>query len=436
MVDGDTEATNVSKRKSDKYTKLEKEIVKIQSTITQLESQSKITSVSKIVTNKIMDENFATGLNRIKGYLIPIKNNQMFNTETFEITARTIENKFNYWCDVEFKEDISDADYQEMDDYFNALFNNNDDTKQVMVNIIKSIFSGITFGNIFFFTGDGMNGKSLLFNLLNAIFSKAMDVISNEVIITKKNGNSSINTHLAKLETTMLGYVTELDERDELQTTMIKKISGGDPIDYRGLFQGNKTIIPTSNLCVLTNKLPYFEVEPAILKRIIVAPMNNVFDEDPSYGTKMMNKLDLLFTYIMKQGKIITHIDKNDLTDEMKIAMNEYKEDNVKDYLGEFIKRHYQIVEWDIDNFNSSQKKDSRTDTEHFLNDYKAYLKQNGYKNNNETKVKFNRNMKKYHSIGTYQSNHRLYFTGLVRNNSVKMNENDESDDEMNDYDE
>lgn len=57
-----------------------------------------------------------------------------------------------------------------------------------MVTIFKSIFSGITFRNIFFFTGDGSNGKSLLFKLLNNIFGKAMDVISNDVLIQKKGG--------------------------------------------------------------------------------------------------------------------------------------------------------------------------------------------------------------------------------------------------------
>ncbi len=52
-------------------------------------------------------------------------------------------------------------------------------------------------------------------------------------------------------------------------------------------------------------------------------------------------------------------------------------------------------------------------------------MKQNGYKNNNETKVKFNRNMKKYHAIGTYQSNHRLYYTWLIRKNDDELDENE-----------
>ena len=413
-------------KNGEEYEKVKKQNGKMMKTIELLEGSNKISCVSKIINNKIMDEDFEKGMNKVKDNLIPIKNNKMFNTSTLKKTDRTIANKFNYYCEVDFKDDISEEEMNEMDDYFKALFNNNDDTKQIMVTIFKSIFSGVTFRNIFFFTGDGSNGKSLLFKLLGKIFGKAVDVISNDVMIEKK-GNSSINTELAKLQTTLLGYITELKERDELNTTMIKKISGGDPIDYRGLFNGNKTIEPTTNLCALTNKMPYFEVEPAIMKRMIVAPMNTVFDIDPTFETKMLGKLDLLFTYIMKQGKIITSIKDSDLTDEMKSAIKDYKEDNVKDYLNDFIKRHYKTVDWNEKEMTKIEKTESRTECDEFLTHYKQYLKENNYKPNYDSKNKFSRNMKKYHSIGTYQSNHKPYYTGFVR----KYGEDEEDDDDM-----
>ena len=400
--------------KSEEFKTLDNQIVLMKATILQLEGSCKISNVSKLITNKIMDEEFETGMNKVQNYLIPIKNNHMFNTETFEKTNRTIDNKFNYSCDVDFKDDISDEEMKEIDNYFKALFNNNDDTKQIMINIIKSIFSGIIFRNIFFFTGDGSNGKSLLFKLLNKTFGKAMDVISNDVIIEKKGGGSSINTELAKLATTLLGYITELKERDELNTTMIKKISGGDLVNYRGLFQGDKTIEPTTNLCVLTNKLPYFDVEPAIMKRMIVVPMNNVFETNPSFETEMLGKLDLIFTYIMKQGKIITDIKDSDLTDEMKIAIKNYKEDNMKNYLGDFIKKYYKIVDW-TDKMTKDEKKEARTSCDEFLTDYKHYLKTNGYKPTFDSKNKFSRDMKKYHQISTYQTNSQVYYIGFIR---------------------
>jgi phage/plasmid-associated DNA primase len=415
-------------KKSDEYSLVLDECKSITKTITSLESSGKISGVSKFITNKVMDEDFEKGMNKVKDYLIPIKNNKMFNTSALEKTDRTIDDKFNYYCDVDFKKEISDEEMTEMDDYFKALFNNNDGTKQIMVTIFKSIFSGVTFRNIFFFTGDGSNGKSLLFKLLNRIFGKAMDIISNDVLIQKKGGSSSINTELAKLQTTLLGYITELKEIDELNTTNVKKISGGDPMDYRGLFNGNKTIIPTTNLCALTNKMPHFEVEPAIMKRMVVVPMNNVFEIDPNFETKMLGKIDLLFTYIMKQGKIITSIKDSDLTDEMKTAIKDYEEDNFKDYLGDFIKRHYKNVDWNEKEMTKNEKKNARTSCDEFLMHYKQYLKDNNYRHNYDTKNKFSRNMKKYHQKNTYQSHCKPYYTGFVR--KYGEDEEDEEDEE------
>lgn len=127
-------------------------------------------------------------------------------------------------------------------------------------------------------------------------------------LFKRRGGNSSINTELAKLQSTLLGYITELKESDELNTTI------------------------------------------------------------------MLGKLDLLFTYIMKQGKILTSIKDSDLTDEMKTAINNYKEDNFKDYLGDFIKRHYKKVEWNEKKILKDERKKSRTDCDAFLTHYKQYL--------------------------------------------------------------
>ena len=93
----------------------------------------------------------------------------------------------------------------------------------------------------------------------------------------KGNFSSSINTELQKLVKCRLAYVSELSNEDELNVTRIKEITGGDPIDYRGLQKDNVTIIPTCNLFNLTNKLPTFKVQKANCDIIINIPFKNEF---------------------------------------------------------------------------------------------------------------------------------------------------------------
>ena len=121
-----------------------------------------------------------------------------------------------------------------------------------------------------------------------------------------------------------------------------------------------------------------------------------------------------LFTYIMKQGKIITSLKKDDLTDEMLVAIEEYKQDNFKDYLGDFIKRNFELCEYN-EKGTINERRETRASVDEFLNDYKQYLKLNGYRNNTDTKSKFTRNMKKYHHISSIESNHIIYYIGIKR---------------------
>jgi len=213
-----------------------------------------------------------------------------------------------------------------------------------VMDILKSIFTGDTLRYIYFFTGSGRNGKSLLFKIMRNIFKKSMDTIDPSVIIDKKL-NNQISTQFEKLDKCRLGYITELKESEKLHETNIKKISGGDEIDLRGLFKTNVTINPTTNLCVLTNELPHFDKEDAIIDRIIVVPFLNKFNIDLSFETTMLEKKNLIFSYIMKKGVIR---DKFNLTDDMIASKEEYVDANEKvDYLQSYISEFCDLVEYD-----------------------------------------------------------------------------------------
>ena len=224
------------------------------------------------------------------------------------------------------------------------LFCGKEDTMKVVLNILKSVLTGETLRYIYFLTGTGSNGKSLLLNILSKIFGKAIDTIDRKVILDTKV-SSNLTTEYEKLDKCRIGYITELKEDDKLNETNIKKISGGDAIDYRGLYKTNETTNPTVNLFALTNELPTFKVEKAILNRLIIIPFNNTFEIDKSFEEKMLEKKDLLFSFIMKYGEIC---DKFELTEEMKVAKENYKNDNQAiDYLLEFINKTYDFVPFD-----------------------------------------------------------------------------------------
>ena len=384
-------------------------------------------NIVREILDKIVNPKFEATLNKQK-YILPIKDGKVLDMNTLETHDRTIEHAFSYECNARYTvlTEEQDADIKK---YFMSLFCDKEDTMKCVLDILKSILSGDTLRYIYFFTGDGSNGKSLLFTILQAIFKKSMDTIDTRVILESKS-SSNLTTEFEKLDKCRVGYITELKETDKLNEPVIKKISGGDPIDYRGLYKGNQTTQPTCNLCVLTNQLPTFKVEKAILNRIIVVPFNNVFEVDKSFETKMLEKADLVFSFIMKHGTIR---DKFDLTEEMLVAKQNYKDDNTTvDYLHDFIKKYYDVVldKVEVNKYDKNGKLTKKMivpkiERDTFRDLYNIYLKTKGQSIDKSTHQKFSRQIKNY-NIDTKESNGNTYYTNLIRKEQLDEDVDDE----------
>jgi putative DNA primase/helicase len=238
------------------------------------------------------------------------------------------------------------------------------ETKACVINILKSVFIGRPLRYIYFCIGEGSNGKSLLFKIINKIFGNFMDVISESVIIEQKGTKSALNTEIEKLDKCRLGYITELKESDKLNEKVIKQISGGDAINLRTLHTKDHTINPTCNLFVLTNEMPTFNGEAvSMLNRMITIPFKNKFVVKDEFEREMLAISDHIFSYIMHTGTIC---DKFALSAEMIEEKDKHARNNTETTLADYLK--IRLV--DCENDNKTNKlllvNDIRVDFEHY----------------------------------------------------------------------
>jgi len=365
-------------------------------------------NITREISDIVFDEHFTKDMNREK-FVLPLKNLKMLNVKTLEVYDRTPLHKFNYECDANFI-NLSLEQENDINQYFLDLFCQKQDMVDTVIDIFKSIFSGRKLRYIFFFTGAGCNGKSLLFKILNKIFSRSMNTIATNVILDLKQ-NNAITTEFEKLDKCLLGYVTELKETDKLNEKVIKQISGGDAIDLRALFKTNVTIEPTCNLCVLTNELPTFTKEKAIVDRIITIPFLNTFGVDDTFEDKLMAKKDEIFSYIMKRGNIL---DKFNLTEDMISAKNEYVEKNeIIDHLEDFIKDKFDVVPF---------VKNEKIVNNVFVSMYLEWLQMYKRKDDKTTNKHITRRVKKF-GINEKPSNGKHFYTGLVLKEDIDEDE-------------
>jgi P4 family phage/plasmid primase-like protien len=190
----------------------------------------------------------------------------------------------------------------------------------------------------------GNNGKSVFFDIVfKNIMGKTMDVINKNLIIETKT-KSNLNTEFERLDQIKVGYVSEFKSTDIFSNDTIKSITGGDAMTLRTLNTKETTIKPTLNMFINSNELPRsaYNLDQAMFNRIVIIPFNNVFENNSNFKDELMNNLISIFSYIIKEGKIINEELK--LSEEMTVAKDNYKDDNQKesflsDYLNKFTEK-------------------------------------------------------------------------------------------------
>ena len=169
--------------------------------------------------------------------------------------------------------------------------------------IIKTSLCGKSLRYCFFYTGEGKNGKTYLFKLIDKMVNNAFDVISKYIIVMKKS-NTTLNTEAEKLDKCRIAYCEEFKNDDELNSEEIKKITGNGKMDIRTWHTKNYTEKPTACLHNSTNQMPKVNAHKAIMDRIVIIPFDNTFEKDINFEEKMESKIDLLFSYIINTGEI------------------------------------------------------------------------------------------------------------------------------------
>jgi P4 family phage/plasmid primase-like protien len=319
-------------------------------------------------------------------FIIPFKNNKVIDLRDNKVYNRTREHNFSFECNFNFIEnyDENNQGFIDAKKYFNELFCNNQDTIQVVLNILKTMIIGSPMRYVFFMTGEGRNGKSILLKLLKSAFGNFIDTISKLVIIKQKgNFTSTLNTEVEKLTKCRIGFVSELSDDDECNLERIKEITGGDPINFRGMRQTDITINPTCSLLNITNELPKIKAQQAIIDRIVVIPFNARFKVDSSFEGKVIDNIDYIISYLFHKGNVITG--DLEVSKEMKASMDDYVADN-QEKLKEFMTDTYSI---DTEEGESISINDIRVE-------YINWAKLNHYKIDNITPTKTTKLLKSW----------------------------------------
>lgn len=205
-------------------------------------------------------------------------------------------------------------------------------------------------------TGEGANGKGVAYEtILNALGDYGHTMDSDMLTASSHNGSGNeAKPGLVNLRGRRLVVTSETEREVKLAAALMKKLTGGDPIQCRALYRDPIQFEPSHSLFMVTNHLPKVPGnDPAVWRRLRVVPFDVVIPEgerDPQLKHRLkLTAVDAVLTWAVEGLADYRARGGMDAPEAVKVATSEYQResDSIARFLDErciFMRSMYRPV--------------------------------------------------------------------------------------------
>ncbi|KAJ3062061.1 hypothetical protein HK102_008891, partial [Quaeritorhiza haematococci] len=130
--------------------------------------------------------------------------------------------------------------------------------------------------------GGGANGKSTLINLMEGTLGDYATNVSSTLFTYKSAASNAPTPQLIELVGKRFVSSQEIQRNEHLNLEMCKKLTGGDPIKGRGLYQNTTVFTNKSKIMFCLNNLPTIRAQDeGIWRRIVLIKFRSSFVNKP-----------------------------------------------------------------------------------------------------------------------------------------------------------
>lgn len=152
---------------------------------------------------------------------------------------------------------------------------------------------------MFVLHGAGRNGKSTFINTIKDLLGDYARQASTETFVTKQNTGNA-NTDIARLKGSRLVSAVESEQGKRLAESLVKQLTGGEPITARFLYQDEFEFKPSFKIFLTTNHKPEIRgTDRGIWRRIKLIPFTVTIPTE-EVDTKLDEKLKKEFPGILR----------------------------------------------------------------------------------------------------------------------------------------
>ena len=218
--------------------------------------------------------------------------------------------------------------------FLNDISNGRQDWIDYLQKVLGYCLTGDTSEQkIFFFYGDGANGKSTLCNVVRDIFGNYAKSVR-PTIIANNNKNDNVdqaNSELASLPNIRLALAEEGSQGVSLDEATVKQITGGTEISTRKLYADTFQFKPKFKLIMCTNHKPRISGNDyGIWRRVILIPFDRIFKEeekDKTLADKLKKEYPQILNWIINGFYSWQSDGLDDKPKCVQDAISEYKDD-------------------------------------------------------------------------------------------------------------
>lgn len=240
-----------------------------------------------------------------------------------------------------------------------------EDCRKVLAEFMGYVFTkNLKLSKTLILYGSGANGKSVFFNIVNALLGK--ENISYYPLDTLTRSEYQ----RAELANRLLNYASEINGK--METDMFKKLVSGEPVDARQIYKRPFDLYDYGKLMFNCNLLPKdTEQTDAFFRRFIIIPFNQRIPEseqDPNLSDKIIAKeLSGVFNWVIDGLKRLLAQKGFTVSDSVKSQTENYRKES--DSVALF-----------TDDFNYVPSATEYETLQNMYFEYKTYCQDNGYK--------------------------------------------------------
>ena len=214
--------------------------------------------------------------------------------------------------------------------------------------------------------GGGANGKSVFFEIVNALLGGTENVSSYSLqALTNENGY-----YRAMLANKLVNYASEINGK--LETSIFKQLVSGEPVEARLPYGDPFTMTDYAKLIFNCNELPKdVEQTPAYFRRLLIIPFDVTIPEgeqDKELARKIIgSELSGVFNWILEGLKRL-------------LSQKNFTHSEAVDHQIELYKKQSNSVQLFLDEENYEKSIESYEDFKSVYSSYRTYCLDSGYR--------------------------------------------------------